>query len=201
MSMNKRFLLGGAIAIFLFWKSAPITNYPPKGDTIIVFGDSLVSGVGATPGKDFVSRVELSLGRSILNLGVPGDTTGKALSRIGEALEQNPDIVLILLGGNDFLQKIPKSETERNLISIIQKFQSVGAVTVVLGVRGGLLSDSNDDMYKRVAKQTGSMLIPDVLDGLFGDKRYMSDAVHPNDAGYEHIAARVLPTVIKILPK
>lgn len=202
--MNKRLLFSSVliiliIGLFLFFRKEAITNYPPKGDTILVFGDSLVSGVGASEGKSFVSLLGVSLKRPILNLGVPGDTTQSGLTRIGESLELKPDIVLILLGGNDALKNIPKEKTERNLISIVEKFQAGGAVVVVLGVRGGLFGDPYDGMYKRVAKDTGSLLVSDVLDGLFGDRRYMSDAIHPNDAGYERIANRIIPIIQELL--
>ncbi len=191
------------IVVLLGWmfikKEDPITNYPPKGDTVLVFGDSLVSGVGASEGKDFVSLLSRSLQKPVLNFGVPGDTTERGLVRINEAVKQKPDIVLILLGGNDALKKISKEETERNLMSIVHTFQAGGAVTVVIGVRGGLLGDPYDAMYKRVAKKTGSVLVEDVLDGLFGDMRYMSDVVHPNDAGYELISQRITSVVMQIL--
>lgn len=183
---------------FLFSKDFHITNAPPKGDTIVAFGDSLIVGVGATPGNDFISRTSRTIGIPIGNAGLSGDTTRAALSRIDEVLIQKPHVVLISLGGNDALKKIPKEETEQNLVTIVQRFQAEGAVTIVLGVRGGLLGDPYESMYERVARQTGSILVPDILDGLFGDARYMSDAVHPNDAGYERITSRVAPVVIQL---
>lgn len=175
-----------------------MVNAPPRGNVIVAFGDSLIVGVGATPGNDFVSRTSRAIGIPISNAGLSGDTTRAALSRTDEVLMQKPHVVLISLGGNDALKKIPKAETEQNLVTIVQRFQAEGAVTIVLGVRGGLLGDPYESMYERVARQTGSILIPDILDGLFGDARYMSDAVHPNDAGYERIASRVAPVVARL---
>ncbi len=183
---------------FLFGKDAHITNAPPKGGTVVAFGDSLIMGVGATSGNDFVSRTSRAIGIPISNVGLSGDTTRAALDRTDEVLTRKPHVVLISLGGNDAIKKIPKEETERNLVTIVRRFQAEGAVTILLGVRGGLLGDPYESMYERVAKQTRSILVPDILDGLFGDARYMSDAVHPNDAGYERIAARVAPIVFAL---
>ena len=47
-------LLGGLLWYFLV-SGDDITNYPPKNEVIVAFGDSLVFGQGATEGNDFVS--------------------------------------------------------------------------------------------------------------------------------------------------
>jgi lysophospholipase L1-like esterase len=51
-----------------------ITNYPPKNERIVAFGDSLVAGVGARDGNDLMSQLEKYIGRPITNLGVSGYT-------------------------------------------------------------------------------------------------------------------------------
>ena len=44
---------------------------------------------------------------------------------------------MIALGGNDFLKKVPKRETEENLRKIITKIQAQQAITVLLGMNLG----------------------------------------------------------------
>lgn len=169
----------------------------PKLDTIIVFGDSLVFGTGSEQGGGFVSMLSTKLGKDIINAGVPGDTTYDGLTRLdADVLSKHPDLVLVLLGGNDVLKHIPKEETFKNLTTIITEIQKTGATTVVLGVRGGLLQDNYAREYERVAEETKSVYVSDVLGGLFGDSRYMSDAIHPNDVGYEMIAQRVYDAIV-----
>jgi acyl-CoA thioesterase I len=182
-----------AIAVFWFFSNREweITNAPVDGREIVAFGDSLVVGVGSTPRNDFVSKTSQIVGVPIKNFGRAGDTTQSALKRIDTVLEVNPDIVIILLGGNDAIQRFSVEDTERNLSTIIQRVQSVGTVTMLLGVRGGLFGSSYDKMYKRIAKNTGSVYISNVLSGLFGNPQYMSDTIHPNDLGYAKIAERV----------
>ena len=165
----------------------------------MMFGDSLVEGVGATKGNDLPSLIGRGIGVPVLNFGKSGNTTSDGVLRVSDALVKKPNVVLILLGGNDALRRVSRVDTEKNLRSIISTFQNAGAVTILLGVRGGILGDPYDSMYEDIADSTGSAYISDVLSGLFADSRYMSDAIHPNDAGYAKIAVRVIPLVKDIL--
>ena len=168
-----------------------IANYPPKNQTIVAFGDSLVAGNGSTPGNDFVSLLEEKLDQQIENLGVPGDTTEGGLERIEHVLDRDPGTVILLLGGNDYLKRIPVEETEQNLAVMIEQFQESGAVVVLLGVRGGLLRDNREAMFEDLAESYRTIYVSNVLDGLVGNIDYMDDAIHPNDNGHAVIADRV----------
>ncbi len=181
----------GALLWFLFGSSPEIVNYPPKDDTIAAFGDSLVSGVGSTKENDFVSLLSQKLETPILNLGVSGNTTSQGLARIQKVIAEDPGTVILLLGGNDYLQKIPREQTFGNLRTIITELQKQGAMVVLLGVRGGVLRDSYENEFELLAEETGSLYVSDVLGGLIGNMTYMSDAIHPNDKGYAYIAERV----------
>lgn len=202
--MNKIFLSGVlvfiAILLFVFLRgNEKIKNYPPKDGPIVAFGDSLVAGTGSTFGNDFVSVLSTKIGESITNLGIPGDTTASGLSRLDSLLDEDPRIVILLLGGNDFIRKVPREETFSNLRLIINKIQAQGSVVILLGVRGGLISDNADEFFEDLAKETGSAYVPNVLSGLFADSRYMSDAIHPNNAGYAKVADKVYKVLKDIL--
>ncbi len=195
--MQKQVLIGlGIIAIlcalFFIFKSDAITNYPPKNEKIVAFGDSLVFGVGATQGSDFVSVLGRSIGRDIINLGVSGDTTQDGLSRIDEVLEEDPGTVILLLGGNDYLRRIPEEKTRENLETLIETFISNGSVVVLLGVRGGILIDGREAVYEELSQAYGTVYVPDVLSGIFLKPELMFDGIHPNDAGYAIIAERLI---------
>ncbi len=169
-----------------------ITNAPPSGDTIVAFGDSLVYGTGSS-GGGFVTILEERLGRPIINEGIPGDTTEDALARIRDVQAHRPDVTLVLLGGNDTLRRVPRETTLDNLRRIIDTLQQEGSMVILIGVRGGALGDGSfGRALSDLARETGSVYVPDVLDGLFGNSAYMSDAIHPNDAGYARIAERLL---------
>lgn len=188
-----------SLGIFYFFRPTSITNYPSKGTDIVAFGDSLVEGLGSTEGNDFVSLLSKKIGQPIINLGHAGDTTADGILRVGQLDNYNPKVVLILLGGNDHLKKIPVSDTHKNLAVIIQNIQARGAVVFLLGVRGGLFNDRFDTEFENLRDTYHTAFVPDVLDGLFGNTQYMSDAVHPNNAGYEIIANRIYPVLVEMV--
>lgn len=165
----------------------------------MAFGDSLVYGVGSTVGEDFVAMLENKSGHRIINLGVSGNTTADGLARIHEVLKQNPKVVMVLLGGNDFLRKVPIDTTFQNLDAIVTELDRYGARVIILGVQGGLLNDQHKDRFAKLAKEHKSLYVPNVIDGLIGNSTYMSDAIHPNDKGYAKIANKVLPVLKKAL--
>ena len=187
------------IGIYYLFNNENITNYPSRGTDIIAFGDSLVEGMGSSGGNDFVSLLSKKIDQPIINLGHSGDTTEDGVKRIGELDKYNPKIVILLLGGNDSLKKISISDTHKNLEIIIKNIQSRGAIVLLLGVRGGIFNDVFDKEFKNLSSNYHTAFASDILGGLFGDVRYMSDIIHPNNLGYEIIANRIYPVINKIL--
>lgn len=135
----------------------------------------------------------------IINLGVSGNTTADAMARTDDIFKQDPKIVIVLLGGNDYLRRIPMDDTFANLDKIVDEIQSHGAAVLLLGVRGGLLKDSYNSRFEVFAREHGTGFVPNVLDGLLGNRDYMSDEIHPNDAGYAKIADKVAPELKRML--
>ncbi|MES2953104.1 MAG: GDSL-type esterase/lipase family protein [Patescibacteria group bacterium] len=183
------------VLIFLgyqfFEQETEIRNYPPKNAKIVAFGDSLVEGVGASTGKDFVSVLSVKIGEPIVNLGKSGNTTEDGLKRLPEVIKMDAGTVLVLLGGNDYLRRIPKADTVKNLEKIIGELQSRGTLVVLLGVRGGLLKDNYEKEYRELAERAKAAYVPNVLEGILGKASLMFDQIHPNDSGYEVIAQKV----------
>lgn len=177
-----------------------VKNYPSSGTDIIAFGDSLVEGVGASSKeKNFVSLLSQKIEKPIVNLGVSGDTTEAGLARVSQIGQYKPRIVLLLLSGNDRLRRIPEEQTLENLGKIITYIQDRGAMVVLLGVRGNVLSNSFDKKLEQLSLDYKTAYVPDVLDGLFGNSEYMSDPIHPNDLGYEKVAEKVYPVLVKYM--
>ena len=181
-----------AVIWFFPKESYEIRNYPLSGEKIVVFGDSLVEGIGSSAGHDFVSLLSKEIGIPIVNAGRSRDTTGMALERLEEdVLSKNPDIVLVLLGGNDYLKGVIKAETFKNLSLIIDRIQENGAAVALLGIQGGLFQDDYRGDFTRLAREKEAVYIPNILKGIIGRTDLLSDSVHPNDKGYKIIADRV----------
>jgi lysophospholipase L1-like esterase len=142
------------------------------------------------------------IGAAVLNAGVSGDTTDMALVRIEpNVLSRDPRIVIVGLGGNDFLRGVNISATEANLRAIIRKIHGAGAMVVLLGFRFPSLSVNYEKMYARVAGEEGCLLISGPLRGIITDPALKSDEIHPNARGYELMAERISGPCRKLIKK
>src|SRR2546430_641414 len=156
-SKRARIIIAAAVvlvAAWLLWPSrySRVVNLGSHGSGVIAFGDSLTAGYGAQPGEDYPSKLSTMIGTTVINAGVSGDTTESALARIdNDVLSRNPRIVMVGLGGNDFLQGVPIATTERNLRSAIRAIHGGGAMVVLLGFRFPTLGASYEAMYANVA--------------------------------------------------
>ncbi len=204
--MSQRTLFGavlvGIAVLGIAWmtatRSTPIT-YPTAGTSIIAFGDSLVYGLGTTEGNDFVSLLSTRIGVSIMNLGVSGNTAADGLSRIDDVLSEDPRVVIVLLGGNDTLRRVPVEQTFADLAAIIERVQSVGAGVILVGVPGGWYGGRYDKEYATLARTYRAAYVPNILKGLIGRQEYMADTIHPNDAGHRIMADRIEPALRDML--
>lgn len=202
---KKAYIIIGIIILtitvwLIFFRSSTITNYPSKGTNVIAFGDSLVKGIGSSEGNDFVSLLTKEININIINAGVSGDTTSTALDRLeNDVLSKDPKVVIVLLGGNDYLRKVDKKLTFDNLQKIVDQIHQKGAIVLLLGVRGGLLRDTYKSDFDDFAKRNKVAYVENVLDNVLGDSTLMSDQIHPNDKGYMIIANKISPILKSVI--
>lgn len=172
--------------------SCPVKNLDYSGEAIICFGNSITKGVGVSESYAYPSFLAELLNREVINAGVSGDTTFTALKRMEEdVLNKNPALVVIELGGNDFLQKIPKRVTLTNLEEIIVRIQERGALVVLCDISGGHFLAGYRKEFKKLARKTHCLFVSGVLDGILNNSSLKSDYIHPNTEGYKLIAQRV----------
>ena len=161
-------------------------------DVIVAFGDSLTHGTGASTDDAYPAVLATLTGRTVINAGVPGDTTASALQRLPEVLaEHRPRLVLLCLGGNDMLHQQPAATTENNLRLLVQTIRASGAEVVLIGVPEPRLFGGAPDFYARVARDMQLPLEQDAFNDVLKDARLKSDPIHANAAGYRQIAERL----------
>jgi lysophospholipase L1-like esterase len=166
------------------------------GVKIVCFGDSLTHGTGASSGKDYPSQLSKMISRPVINAGVSGDTTARALQRLErDVLSYSPDIVLITLGGNDLKNGIGRDTAFENLTMIVNLLHNQGARVIIGGLSIPFRDRGFGRAYKKLADETGATLIPNILEGIMGNRELMSDPIHPNDAGYKIVAERFYQAV------
>jgi len=193
MPAVRRYLLA-LVAVFLLaaCERAPTLSRLSPHCVILAFGDSLTHGTGASEDTAYPAVLASLTGRTVINAGVPGDTTTSALRRLPEVLaEYRPRLVLLCLGGNDMLGKQPESTTENNLRLLIQTIRASGAEVVLIGVPEPKLFGGAPDFYARVARDMRLPLEDEVFNEVLKDNRLKSDPIHANAAGYRVVAERL----------
>lgn len=202
--MRGLYIVGGLVVVavaawLLFFNKPAVTNYPSAGTDIVALGDSLVFGTGSKAGGGFVPIVSQEVGAPIVNLGVPGDTTADVLARIKILDKYAPKVVILLVGGNDYLRQMQDDTVFENVGKIIEEIQARGAIVLLVGIRGGVLADPYAPRFKELRERYGTAYVPNALQGLLGNEEYMADTVHPNDEGYKRLAARIAPVLKDLL--
>jgi len=170
----------------------------PAGETVLVLGDSISYGNGANVGEDYPTLLAAKTGWNIINAGVPGDTTEMGLARLPELLEDNSlKLVLVELGGNDFLHHIPRAQTTANLQKILAMIKAKQIPAVILaipkaslfGAAVGNLSD--DPMFEELGKENDTAVITDDLANVLSQNELKADPIHPNALGYQKLAEAI----------
>lgn len=194
----KRLLLALLATVLLAACGHPKHEAIPAGATVLILGDSISYGTGANPGEDYPTLLAARTGWNIINAGVPGDTTTDGLDRLPELLETHtPKLVLVELGGNDFLRQQAPSQVADNLKAILAliRTSNIPAVLIAvprfnpIGAAVGSLSDS--PVYEQVGKETQTPVIEDALSDVLAKNSLKSDQIHPNAAGYRKVAEGV----------
>ncbi len=196
------FLLAVVILVLILSAGRHYDKSYFKGRLVVAFGDSLTSGVGAdSVSENYVAYLAQNSGVTIINKGVGGDTTAKALVRIQTDvldLKPQPEVAIILLGGNDFFDGIPQETTEENLKQIVDLIKKDGIKVILLGI-SRLHFPDYEKMTQSIAMQKNINYVPAILDGIVDAEDLMNDLKHPNSDGYKLMAERIEPTLERVL--
>ena len=198
MNLGGRFLalasMGLAVAIGMTGcGNEPTQTALPAGSTVVALGDSLTYGYGANTETAYpMVLAELSKWR-VINAGVNGDTSADVLTRVNEITEQNPDLVLLGVGGNDVLQRIAPDTTRANIIATIDTLQSKNIDVVLIAEpylsTSALFGKASDNpLYEAIAEAEGIPLYSDGWSTVLSDDALKSDKIHANAAGYRQFA-------------
>ena len=192
--MTKYFVIFLSLLLLACGRAEQYTAVP-TGATVLILGDSISYGTGANAGEDYPTLLAAKAGWNIINAGVQGDTTEMGLARLPELLEANsPKLVLVELGGNDFLHHVPREQTKENLKKILAMIKAKQIPTVMLAIPkmsvfGAAASNLSDDpMFEELGKETGVAVITDNITNVLEQNELKADAVHPNAAGYQKLA-------------
>ena len=177
----------------------------PAGSKVLALGDSLTAPHGVKPGEDWPTLLAQKTGWIVINAGISGDTSAGALGRLPGLLDEHqPQLVLVSLGGNDMLRKVPQSQTVANLSNMLGMVKAHSAKAVLLAtpkpsLAGAVFNNlSAAEFYADVAKDKNVPLIKDALPEVLSDTALKGDQLHPNAAGHALLAEKIHAELKKI---
>lgn len=173
--------------------------------TILVFGDSLTAGYGLDDVNDAFPAIlqtkidSLSLGYTVINSGVSGETTAGGKNRIKWILNQKIDIFILELGANDGLRGVPLKETRKNLQDIIDAVLEKNSATKIILAGMQLPPNMGQDyitefktIFPELTKKNNLYLIPFLLKDVGGiPELNQADGIHPTVDGHKILANNV----------
>jgi acyl-CoA thioesterase I len=180
--------------------------------TILFFGNSLTAGYGIDKEDSFAGLTQArldSLGEDykVINGGLSGETTAGGLSRLDWFLEDEPEVFVLELGGNDGLRGIQLTETKSNLLAIIDKVRTKYPDTKIIlaGMQippnmGKEYTDEFRAIYPAVAMEKNVTLIPFLLEGVAGNPELnLPDGIHPTEDGHKIVFRTIWPFIEKLI--
>jgi len=198
MKLRERFLMLAGIGLSATISvtgcgSEPQQDTLPAGSTVVALGDSLTYGYGANDETAYPTVLAELSKWNVVNAGVNGDTSADVLTRVNEIAEQNPDLVLLGVGGNDVLQRISPDTTRANIIATIDTLQSKNIDVVLIAEphlsTSALFGKASDNpLYEDIAEAEGIPLYSDGWSTVLSDEALKSDKIHANAAGYRQFA-------------
>lgn len=177
----------------------------PAGTKVLALGDSLTAPHGVRPGEDWPTLLGQRTSWTVINGGVSGDTSGGALERLPALLDEHqPKLVLVTLGGNEMLRKLPPAQTVANLGRIVDLARAAGAKVVLLAtpkpsLAGAVFNSlSPPDFYADLAKEKKVPLIEEAIPKVLSDTALKGDQIHPNAAGHAKLGELIHADLKKI---
>jgi acyl-CoA thioesterase-1 len=196
------------VVVFVFAVTSALAADAPK--TLMIFGDSLVAGYGLSADQAFPAQLQKKLTEAghdirVINAGVSGDTTSGGVTRLEWTLKQNPDYVVVVLGGNDMLRSVDPKVTRDNLDKIMKTLTDRKIPTLLAGMKsfsnlGAGFGRAYDEMYRDMADKYDAGYYPFFLDGVAFDALLnQDDGVHPNALGVAVITDKIFPDVVDLI--
>jgi acyl-CoA thioesterase-1 len=158
---------------------------------IVVLGDSISAGYGIQREQGWVHLLDRALAQheetwTAVNASISGETTGGGLARLNGVLEENePDIVIIELGGNDGLRGYPIAKIRENLTAIVDRVKASGAMPIIVAMRippnyGPRYTRAFDAVFGEVAEAGEALFVPFLLEEVaLAENLMQDDGIHP----------------------
>lgn len=171
--------------------------YLDSDSEILAFGDSLTAGVGVKINQSYPSQLAKRISMRVINAGVSGEVTSDGLIRFRKLLDNsNPDLIILLEGGNDILRNLPLSQTKNNLAQMIEFAISKEVPIILIGVPQKNLFSNSAKIYSELAEEYNLVLDDEIIADLIRSPSMKSDSVHFNKEGYGKLAEKIHQLIV-----
>jgi acyl-CoA thioesterase-1 len=178
---------------------------------VTMLGDSITAGYGLAAADALPAQLEARLKAMGVRVrvraaGVSGDTSAGGLARVDFSVEDDTDLCIVALGGNDMLQGVDPATVRANLQAIIDRLKARHIPVLLAGMRAppqyGAYAAEFDAVFTELAREDDIVAYPFLLHGVALDRRLnQADGIHPNPAGVKIIAAGLAPVVARALAR
>jgi acyl-CoA thioesterase I len=194
---------GTSLTYGFIWSLPAATNgldvahglYPSEGDA-------------APPSYAYPALLGATLRIPVYNQGYLGATTARALQLVRDSvLSRAPALVLLEFGANDFLQHVPDSVAEPQLLRLVDTLQAAGSKVILISFLnpemiatipvGHYLASRKGEasaylaMLRRVGAARGILFVEYAMRGIYWNASMMSDPLHPNRDGYRKMQENI----------
>ena len=184
-------LLACAVALAGCGKPPQLQLLAPD-DEVLAFGDSLTYGTGAGDQQSYPAQLAQLIGRRVINSGVPGEVSAHALERLPAALDEySPRLLLLCIGGNDFLRRLGKQQAAANVREMVRLAKARHIDVVLIGTPEPGFTVTPPEFYAEIARQFAVPYQGDAIGYVLRRAELKSDPIHPNAKGYRLIAERL----------
>jgi acyl-CoA thioesterase-1 len=179
---------------------------------ILAIGDSLTAGYGLPLHDSFPAQLQAILrnrfpGAVIQNAGISGDTSATArqrLPRLLTSLNALPDLAIVELGANDFLQGVSPRQTYLHLDLILDEIGRCGIPVLIAAMEVpaflGSFAQDCAAIYSDLAEKHRAAIWPFYPASVLGNPALsLPDRLHPNARAISMIARHMAPAVIAAL--
>ena len=199
------------LLLLLYLLSGSALSSAAPGQTVLVLGDSISAAYGMSLEEGWVALLARQLQGShpdyqVVNASISGETSAGAASRLAELLSlHQPAVVVVELGGNDGLRGYPIKRLRANLLDIATRAETSGARVLLLGMEippnyGSRYTLQFRDSFAQVADETGSALVPFMLEGIATQSALMqADGIHPRPEAQSLLLENVWPSLEPLL--
>jgi len=147
----------------------------------------------------------------VVNFGRAGITARDALKQLPAILATHPQVVVVELGGHDYLRGYGRAAARASLVEFIEACRQAGAAVVLVEVPRGFITDSFSGLERELARTYDLDLVSDTairmlvlrsstfpIFGNMAGPRFSDDGLHPNVAGARFLAETVCRALVRM---